>query len=210
MEDSNLHTCIRCNETKLRSEFPRDKRQTQGHANVCNVCRKKIQKAADERNKESRTAWFKEYKEKNKDKIRAYKQAWKKRNPDKVRSSTLDYVKRKYHSDPNYKLAARVRGRIFEILKGKPTKKSLELLGCSVEFYKAYLEAKFEPGMTWENNTNDGWHIDHIIPLNSFDLSNEEEIRKAFHYTNTQPLWAKDNIRKHAKLNWKKEENSNA
>jgi hypothetical protein len=82
----------------------------------------------------------------------------------------------------------------------------LELLGCTLEEYKHYLESKFQPGMNWDNHTKHGWHIDHIIPVSSFNLSDESQLKKAFHYTNTQPLWAKDNISKKDKLNW---ENSN-
>jgi DNA/RNA endonuclease G (NUC1) len=61
---------------------------------------------------------------------------------------------------------------------------------------KAHLEAKFLPGMTWDNYGVHGWHIDHIIPCAAFDLSKETEQRKCFHFTNLQPLWAKDNLRK--------------
>ena len=62
--------------------------------------------------------------------------------------------------------------------------------------YKAYLESMFLPDMTWRNNTKIGWHIDHKIPICKFDLTTLEGQKAAFHYTNTQPLWAVDNLRK--------------
>jgi hypothetical protein len=72
--------------------------------------------------------------------------------------------------------------------------KTLDLLGCEIGAYKQYLEALFLPGMSWENRS--AWHIDHIKPICSFDLSTLAGQKAAFHYTNTQPLWAVDNWRK--------------
>jgi hypothetical protein len=69
-----------------------------------------------------------------------------------------------------------------------------ELIGCTVEFLMGYLEAKFIEGMTWENRGQ--WHVDHIMPCASFDLTKAEQRAICFHYTNLQPLWATDNIRK--------------
>lgn len=59
-----------------------------------------------------------------------------------------------------------------------------------------YIESKFEEGMNWNNWSHKGWHIDHIKPLSSFDLSKREEFLKACNYTNLQPLWAVDNFKK--------------
>ena len=73
-------------------------------------------------------------------------------------------------------------------------------LGCTIPELKFYLEGKFQDGMSWSNWTYNGWHLDHIIPLSFFNLSKEDEFKKACHYTNLQPLWAKDNIRKSDKL----------
>lgn len=67
-------------------------------------------------------------------------------------------------------------------------------LGCSILELKIWIESKFEPGMTWENHGM--WHLDHIRPLSKFNLMDREEFLKACNYTNLQPLWAKDNIRK--------------
>jgi hypothetical protein len=79
------------------------------------------------------------------------------------------------------------------------THSSIDYLGCEIEELRRYLESKFLPGMSWENYGRNGWHIDHIIPLSSFDLSDPGQFRKACHFTNLQPLWAKDNLTKGAK-----------
>lgn len=72
----------------------------------------------------------------------------------------------------------------------------MQAMGCSGQELKRYLESKFQPGMSWDNYGVHGWHIDHIVPLSSFNLSDPEDYKKACHYTNLQPMWAIDNIKK--------------
>ena len=93
------------------------------------------------------------------------------------------------------RIASQIRDNLTGLFRnaGKH-KRILSLLRCSLEDFKAYLESKFTIGMTWSNRGFYGWHIDHIKPLSSFDLSKPEELRKACHYSNLQPLWAKDNL----------------
>lgn len=80
----------------------------------------------------------------------------------------------------------------------KKATKTFELLGCTSKQLKQYLESQFQEGMTWENYGygDDKWYIDHIIPCASFDLSNLEQQKICFHYTNLQPLWQFDNLKK--------------
>ncbi|MCI4437669.1 MAG: hypothetical protein JHC33_12755, partial [Ignisphaera sp.] len=85
-------------------------------------------------------------------------------------------------------ISSRIRTALKRNIALKNTK-SIKLLGCDVSFLKLYIESKFLPTMTWENYGK-YWHIDHIIPCASFDLSIEEEQKKCFHYTNLQPLFA--------------------
>lgn len=104
-----------------------------------------------------------------------------------------------YNNNINHKIAVLLRNRLNKALKRKTKSGSaVNNLGCSIEFLKTYLESKFTEGMTWENQGK--WHIDHIKPLCSFNLENKEELLKACHYTNLQPLWAKDNLRKGSKI----------
>jgi hypothetical protein len=92
-----------------------------------------------------------------------------------------------------------VRSRISTYLKNSnymKKNKTFEIVGCSPEFLKEHLEKQFVDGMSWENRAE--WHIDHIIPLSS--AKTEEDALKLCHYTNLQPLWAEDNLRKSNKI----------
>ncbi len=144
----------------------------------------------------------------NKEKIKNKARIWYEKNSERKIENMKRYNYNKYHSDPNFKLANNLRTRFGkELRKHLATKKesSLVLVGCSIKKLKKYLESKFEEGMTWDNWSVDGWHVDHIVPCSSFDLTKEKEQKKCFHYTNLQPLWAVDNREKYNKLDWAKE-----
>jgi len=96
-----------------------------------------------------------------------------------------------------------LRIRMHSLLKKKQIAKkgniAVDNLGCSLNLLKSYLESKFQPEMTWDNWSRTGWHIDHIRPLSSFNLTDPEQLKQACHYTNLQPLWAKNNLIKGSK-----------
>lgn len=99
------------------------------------------------------------------------------------------------------KISNLLRDRIRHALKRslfKKSEKTMDLIGCSIPFLMDYLEERFQEGMTWDNQGK--WHIDHIVPCASFNLSNPEEQKACFHYTNLQPLWALENMRKGSKI----------
>lgn len=78
--------------------------------------------------------------------------------------------------------------------------KIVQLLGCEWSEFVRHIEAQFQPGMTWQNHGRSGWHFDHIRPLSSFDLTDDKQLAEGCHFTNVQPLWAADNIRKAGKI----------
>lgn len=126
---------------------------------------------------------------------------WKKNNRDKVNLQMKKAYKRRYRNDIQYRLSIILRQRIRSAIKKKIKNGSaVKQLGCSVMELKEYLEKQFQLGMSWDNWSYNGWHIDHKIPLSSFDLSNKEDYLKAVHYTNLQPLWKIDNFKKGAKI----------
>jgi hypothetical protein len=114
--------------------------------------------------------------------------------------ATARRAKKRMLRDPAFKLSVSVRGRIRSMLRAvKCRDSSKRLLGCSAEQLRLHLESRFLPGMTWANYGQ--WHVDHVRPCASFDLTNEAERSACFHYSNLQPLWARDNLRKSSQ--WK-------
>jgi hypothetical protein len=99
-------------------------------------------------------------------------------------------------STPQRQIAYALRSRLSQEIRKVKTKKSartMDLAGCDIEYLVEYLEDQFQDGMNWENHGRDGWHIDHIKPCASFDLTKIEQQKQCFHYTNLQPLWAYQN-----------------
>ena len=139
------------------------------------------------------------YKANNKDKIAATTAIYKVRNRDRISACNTTYQRKLYQTNLQHRLAVVLRSRLCVSIKVNAKKgSSVRDLGCSIAELKSHLEKQFQPGMTWTNWSRDGWHIDHIIPLSSFDLTDREQFLKACHYTNLQPLWAKDNMSKGA------------
>ena len=151
---------------------------------------------------------IREYLDKNKEKRRLYRVIYNKKYKELHRKELNQKRVDRIKNDIQFKLATNLRSRIREAVKqqnsGKRGGSGLRDLGCSVEEFKKYIESLWEIGMTWENWGLKGWHLDHIIPLASFDLTDREKFLKACHYTNIQPLWALDNFLKKDKLIWKK------
>jgi len=134
------------------------------------------------------------YKEKNKDILLLKSREWRKNNPK--------YASDRKKNDLIFKIAVNMRSRLRIFMKKnseiKKTNKTFEYVGCSPEQLKEHIEKQFVNGMNWENYSLHGWHIDHIIPLSS--AKTDEDVYKLCHYTNLQPLWAKDNISKGSKI----------
>jgi len=149
---------------------------------------------------------------------------WRQRNRARVQQYSVNFRIR-YHSDPEFRarkqqyfntyhmeqraqktpLAIRraLRCRAYGALTRQSATKAHafnDLLGCTPAELRAHLENQFVDGMSWDNYGRDGWHVDHVRPCLSFDLTDPEQQRQCFHYSNLQPLWAADNIRKGARM----------
>ncbi len=126
-----------------------------------------------------------------------YNKAYIKSHRDRYNFLRNKYLARRRVSCPQFKLIQSLRRRVAGALRGAiKIATTVSLLGCSPEQLRQHLERKFHPGMSWLNYGIMGWHVDHIKPCASFDLSIPEHQRQCFHYTNLQPLWWYDNLQK--------------
>lgn len=167
----------------------KNKTKSMGLDNICKVCsREKANKYRDE-NLEKVKLRETEYRKRNRQKAVERTRKWREKN--RAKRNKVD--KDKYHNSPQRKMAVSIRNRINKFIKRKSNSSS-NLIGCTIEYYINYIEKMFTDGMSWDNYGE--WHIDHIKPLSKFNLSNEEEVLKAFNYKNTQPLWSCDNLKK--------------
>lgn len=154
-----------------------------------------IAKKSNAKCKERISAYQKDYREKNKKKLSIYHKEWRRKNL----SNTRVYMRARRKNNINFRLREALRTRQTKALNGLYKKGSfVRDLGCTISELKFYLEGQFLPGMSWENYGE--WHIDHIIPLSFFDLTDREQFLKACHYSNLQPLWAKENLVKANKI----------
>ncbi|KKM66622.1 hypothetical protein LCGC14_1479420 [marine sediment metagenome] len=137
-----------------------------------------------------------EWRKKHLNQYRRVRKRWEKLNRAKLTQKTI----KKLQTDVNFRLRCYLSRNVRRALKNQSCRKNtktMQLLNCSILDLKQYLKNKFTKGMSWKNYGK--WHIDHIKPCSLFDLSDTLEQKKCFHYTNLQPLWAKDNFKKGAK-----------
>jgi DNA polymerase II small subunit/DNA polymerase delta subunit B len=151
--------------------------------------------------KEEKIQYDKQYKAKYRKEISQYNSQYCKQYYKNHKKERAQYQVNKRKTDIKYKVAYYLRRRLWCARKtNQKTGSAVRDLGCTIEFLKQYIESKFQEGMNWDNYGKFGWHIDHIIPLSFFDLTDRKQFLKACHYTNLQPLWAKDNLSKGNKV----------
>jgi hypothetical protein len=148
------------------------------------------------------------YRERNREKIRQYDKAYREAHKEERAEAARAYHKthrkevnarqvRRAHNDLQFRLRKNLRGRLSSaIRKNSKAGSAVRDLGCTIPELKAYLEGLWQPGMDWSNWSRAGWHIDHIKPLDAFDLTDRKQCLEACHYTNLQPMWAKENCSK--------------
>ena len=215
--------CKGCGKAKDLSEF-----YSNGNGQVrykCNKCSVKIKQEKYYRDHEKSKSRLRKYhnnRYKNdpiyKEKVIAsnYKYINDPKNKQKIKKFRSDLSKFYRKNNPSFKITENLRRVTRKALNGQKRINGFwEVTGCSPEFLRSYLESKFKEGMNWDNygawklGESMTWHVDHIKPCAHFDLTQPEQQKECFHYTNLQPLWAIDNLRKykfyqesHITLDW--------
>jgi hypothetical protein len=191
--------CIKCNIEQSIDEFVVYNISKNARINECKKCKSIYQQEYIQKNSEKLKKQKKEYREKNKEKVFFLKQKYYLNNKEKINRYKRDWENNKRKNDVLFKLKQLIRHRIYVFLKTKnitKNNKTFNIVGCEPSVLKEHLEKKFVLGMSWSNYGE--WHIDHIIPLSSG--KSEDEIYKLCHYTNLQPLWGEDNMKKGNKI----------
>lgn len=188
----SIKTCKFCNETKSIQEFNKHPKMTGGRLNKCKSCEKEYKRRYYQANKDGVVKKARERNQEN------YKLAKRSQKYKDVRNASR---RKRYREDLEYKITCILRSRLRIALKKNQKKSStVKYIGCSIQKLKEHIEAQFQDGMSWDNWKHDVWHLDHIKPLSSFDLSDDTQILEACNYTNLRPLWAGDNVKKGAKV----------
>ena len=184
-----MKTCKKCNiEQPLIDNFYKNNLYVGGYIHTCIKC-------VLERNKK--------YKASNKEKVKIDKQLWKSNNKDNTNIKQQEWRRHNTPSE-NQRLSLLLRNRVNAAIKtGQKAGSAVRDLGCSINKLKIHLQLKFHRNprgshecMTWNNHSRKGWYIDHIKPLSKFDLTDRTQFLEACHYTNLQPMWATDNLKK--------------
>jgi len=188
--------CSKCGVEKEVCEFYNSTKSLNGKRPECKVCSNKASLDYNKNNKDKINTIKQKYVDNNKEKVKQTKKNWFIKNP----SYQKEWAMHNYKTDVIYRLKVIMRARLQLFLKRKKSfknGKTFEIIGCTPEFLKEYIESKFTEGMNWDL-VGQYIHIDHIIPLSI--AKTENEIYELCHYTNLQPLWAKDNLKKSNKI----------
>lgn len=217
-------TCTVCKIVKSFDEFSNDKSKKDGKRPSCKLCKssqdakyklankekcqindKKYYEKNQEAIKNRAKQWYqdnkteclekaKKWRQDNFQKWKEGKRKWYEANKEKMRNYINEYIKTKYHNDINYRIKSICAARIRSLCKNENS--TFELIGCSAQFFRLWIEYHFDEHMSWDN-IGCYWHFDHVKPCSSYNLNLEDELRACFHWSNLRPLEANANLVKH-------------
>ena len=210
--------CFFVGQLQPLENFCKDKNTKDGHKFRCKMCGSQYyQEIKEERihyrkdHKEETKDYNKQYREENEEYFKVYNKQYYQNNKEKIKEQVKQYnqdhkketnkhSKQRRQKDLSFRIAGNLRSRLYQAIQRESKFGSAVAdLMMSITNFKFYLEERWYPNpetgevMTWENY-GIGWHIDHIIPLSAFDLTDRQQFKKACHYSNLRPMWAKQNI----------------
>jgi hypothetical protein len=186
-DENGLKICSDCKNHKDKSLFPKNKSKYDGLSNICKFCT---------------NARSRDYCKRNQEKDRIRRRIKYLKYKERELKAVAIYKKNRCNIDPGFKLLRKLRDRHSKAVKAASQDKKFrttDLLGCTADFLKNYIEKQFTDSMSWDNYGT-LWHIDHIYPLSLVNWDNEDEVKKACNFNNLRPLLAIDNIRKGKKI----------
>lgn len=190
-----MKTCRQCGQTKQYEEF----KKGSGTGRTCKSCQHANCRKYKQTHKELISDYNKIYKAKNANVISQYNHKYNLEHRESIQKrQNVQHSERKKY-DVNYRLSCALRSRLNGIFKEKSHEHTLVLLGCTLDFFRIWIEYNFDEDMTFENYGK-YWHIDHVIPCSVFKLEDKDEQTKCFHWTNLQPLERIENLRKNDTL----------
>lgn len=213
-----LKTCCKCKTEQSTEQFGKLKSSKDGLRYDCKTCRKKYR----EENRETINAKLADYYKTNRDDLLIRNNQYREQNKEAINQQRKEYrnrevvkehikkkqkeylpvrkeqIKQRRKTDLNFKIQEVVKNKIHKFLKNRKTSYT-ELIGCDLDFFKKWMEYRFDETMCWEN-FGIVWQIDHILPLSLFDMTNELDKKVCFHWTNLQPLNSVENRSKSNKL----------
>lgn len=206
--------CAGCKQELDCNCFHRNKHAKDGLCRLCKDCTREYQKSWRSENSLDISKRRKDRPESKKEKDRVRTRRWAADHPEEKRALDAFYREthkeektarhnRRMETDIQYRLACSLRWRMNRAIRASSKSGSaVNDLGCSITELRNHLESQFQSGMTWENWGREPgcWHIDHKIPLISFDLEDRSQFLRACNFTNLQPLWREENIRKGGSL----------
>lgn len=199
LKNRGLKKCSLCGQIKPVSEFYFKSKKNLRFRSECSKCTVLLTGKYKKENRDK----IKIRNAKNAEKIYLKGKEYREKNKEKLKIKYRLNARKKRKENPQYRLAVNLRRRVLWAIKlqgGSKSKGTEELIGCSAVELCAYIESLFTTGMSWLNYGRGGWHLDHILPCDSFDLTDVDQQKKCFHWSNLQPLWEIDNLRKGSKI----------
>lgn len=192
MEEATSKVCRSCNEHKAIAEFTYPKRKNPIGSH-CHKCQNQKSKDEYQKRRESHLAYRKAYYEKNKEAI------LEKTKTEEFKKDRNAKKKIRRQNDVQFRICESLKIRIHEVLKEYKTTSSNYLLGCTKGHIVYWLEYQHKDTIDW-NNYSSYWHIDHVIPLDFFDMTSKDEQLICFNWMNLRPLEKGSNMSKSSKI----------